>query len=59
MKKVLSLVLVLCLMAGVSAFAGDEVLQGYVSTWDNYGLDKDPITLTTKAFCRSRLWFCE
>ena len=46
MKKVLSLVLVLCLMAGVSAFAGDEVLQGYVSTWDNYGLDKDPITLT-------------
>ena len=46
MKKVLSLVLVLCLMASVTAFAGDEVLQGYVSTWDNYGLDKDPITLT-------------
>jgi len=46
MKKVLSLVLVLCLMASVSAFAGSEVLQGYVSSWDNYGLDKDPITLT-------------
>lgn len=46
MKKVLSLLLVLCLMMSVSAFAGNEVLQGYVSTWDNYGLDKDPITLT-------------
>lgn len=49
MKRILSVLLSLCLMAACvpAAFAEDaDVLHGYVSTWDNYGLSKDPITLT-------------
>lgn len=49
MKRFLSVLLTLCLMAACvpAAFAESaDVLQGYVSTWDNYGLSKEPITLT-------------
>lgn len=48
MKKILSLMLTVCLLMGcaVPALADSAVLQGYVSDWDNYGLSKEPITLT-------------
>ena len=48
MKQGLALLLTVCLLVACSctALAGDEVLHGYVSDWDNYGLSKDPITLT-------------
>ena len=48
MKKILSIVLVLCMVLGcASALAESPAsLQGYTSTWDNYGLSKEPITMT-------------
>ena len=48
MKKFLSIVLALCMVLGcASALAESPAsLQGYTSTWDNYGLSKEPITLT-------------
>ena len=48
MKQGLALLLTVCLLVACSctALAGDEVLHGYVSDWDNYGLSTDPITLT-------------
>ena len=48
MKKILSIVLALCMVLGcASALAESPAsLQGYTSTWDNYGLSKEPITMT-------------
>lgn len=48
MKKFLSIVLALCMVLGcASALAESPAsLQGYTSTWDNYGLSKEPITMT-------------
>ena len=48
MKKFLALLLTVCLLGActITASASDAVLHGYVSDWDNYGLSKDPITLT-------------
>lgn len=49
MKRYLAYLLTLCMLLACMPAAladGDAVLHGYVSTWDNYGLSKEPITLT-------------
>jgi putative aldouronate transport system substrate-binding protein len=48
MKKTLTFLLAVIMMmaCAISALADSDVLHGYVSTWNNYGLSKDPIVLT-------------
>lgn len=46
MKRFFAYLLVLCLLMACVPAAMADALQGYTSSWDNYGLSKDPITMT-------------